>query len=205
MSATRWTTRVKAADIIFDKTLELRKTLEILQNDETVSADTKSRIQGILKKQFSLLEMLFKLNVTRKLIILLEKFSKELQAVDISADYALYSLRHILERLGQMRSNDEFELILSEAKNVPGVQEDRSERGQRKIPRWMGQEENMLTETIPTTRNQNDIDGMRRSYYEAIDVIIRSINERFEQDDLALLMTIEQILVRWKEVSQLMT
>ena len=48
LSATRWT-RVKAADVIFDKTLELRKTLEILQNDENVSADTKSRIQGILK------------------------------------------------------------------------------------------------------------------------------------------------------------
>ena len=60
-----------------------------------------------------------------------------------------------------------------------------------------GARRNKLTETIPTTtRNQNDIDGMRRSYYEAIDVIIRSINERFEQDDLALLMTIEQILVR---------
>ena len=141
LSATRWTTRVKAADVIFDKTLELRKTLEILQNDKNVSADTKSRIQGILKKQFSSLEVLFNLNVTRKLVVLLEKFSKELQAVDISADYALYSLRHILERLRQMRSNDEFELILNEAKNVPGVRKDRGECRQRKIPRWMEQEE----------------------------------------------------------------
>ena len=53
LSATRWTTRVKAADVIFDKTLELRKPLEILQNDENVPAETKSRIQRILKKQFS--------------------------------------------------------------------------------------------------------------------------------------------------------
>ena len=60
----------------------------------------------------------------------------------------------------------------------------------------MEQEENMLTETIPATTNQKSIDGMHRSYYQAIDVIIRrrSINGRFEQDDLALLMTIEQIL-----------
>ena len=60
-----------------------------------------------------------------------------------------------------MRSNDEFKLILNEAENIPGVREDRSERRQCKIPRWMEQEENMLTKTIPTTRNQNDIDGMR--------------------------------------------
>ncbi|XP_028414347.1 uncharacterized protein LOC114537506 [Dendronephthya gigantea] len=92
LSATRWTTRVKAADVIFEKTSELRATLEEMKTDVNLSADTKTRIKGVLKKQLSSLPVLFNLNVSRKLLVLLEKFSKELQAVEISADYALFSL-----------------------------------------------------------------------------------------------------------------
>ncbi len=36
---------------------------------------------------------------------------------------------------------------------------------------------------------------MRRSYYEAIDAILTGLNERFEQEDLSLLKSIEQILL----------
>ena len=55
--------------------------------------------------------------MARKLIVLLEKFSKELQSVDISADYALYSEQHILQRLYEMRDVKEFQRILDEAKS----------------------------------------------------------------------------------------
>ncbi len=36
---------------------------------------------------------------------------------------------------------------------------------------------------------------MRGSYYEAIDAILTGLNERFEQEDLSLLKSIEQILL----------
>ena len=50
LSATRWTTRVKAADVIFDKCAVLHTTLEMLKEDQSISSDTKIRIQGILKR-----------------------------------------------------------------------------------------------------------------------------------------------------------
>ena len=203
LSVTRWTTRVKAADVIFEKSAELRATLERLQKDTSITADTKARVRGILRQQLSSLNVLFNLNATRKLLVLLEKLSKELQAVDISAEYGLFSIRHVLRRLQEMRSDEEFEFILDEAKKVFALMEwERSEivnSRQRKIPRWMEDNEMFLTEHLPVTDAATDNNAitteMRRSYYQAIDAIVSSLTERFEQDDLSLLKYIEELLL----------
>ncbi|CAB4009059.1 zinc finger MYM-type 1-like [Paramuricea clavata] len=76
--ATRWTTRAKAANVIFDKNAELRTTLEKLNKDPNISAESKTRIRRILKRQMSSLHVPFKLNMTRKLVVLFGKYSKEL-------------------------------------------------------------------------------------------------------------------------------
>ena len=195
LSTTRWTTRVKAADVVFTKAAELRETLEMLKCDSSVNADTKARINGILK-QLSSCAAMFYLNATRKLIVLLEKFSKELQSVDISADYALFSLKLILQRLQEMRE-EEFDSILEEAKRVSNVGKDTSDMAeprQRKIPRWMETGESIPTDRLPTTWSTTSNAEMRRAYFQAIDVIVSSITDRFEQRDLSLLKSIEQIL-----------
>lgn len=198
LSATRWTTRVKAADVIFEKSAELRKTLETLEMDPSVIADTKARIRGILRRQLSSLDVIFKLNATRKLVGLLEKLSKELQAVDISAEYALFSIRHVLRRLQEMRCEEEFEHLLGEAKKIPGITETNDEVRQRKIPRWMEGGETMLTEGLhgrDANVHNSSTAQMRRSYYGAIDAIVTSLEERFEQEELTLLTSIEKILL----------
>ena len=133
--------------MVFETTVEVRRTLETLASDQSISADTKARIKGILKHQLSSLHILFNLNVKRKPIVLLEKFSKELQVVDISADYALYSVPHILERLHEMTGNKEFQQILDEAKSISATEEASTDSAQkRKVPRWMESGDSMLTE-----------------------------------------------------------
>ena len=181
LSATRWTTRIKAANVVFEKTVEVRRTLETLVSDPSISADTKARIKGILKHQLSSLHILLNLNVPRKLIVLLEKFSKELQAVDISADYALYSVQHILQRLHEMRDNKEFQRILDEAKSISGKEASTDGARERKVLRWMESGDSTLTEMLHTTGtvHSGSIGDMRQSYFEAIDVIFESINRRF--------------------------
>ena len=87
---------------------EACRTLETLVSVPGILADTKARIERIFKHQLPSLHISFNLNVARKLIVLLEKFSKERQAVDLSAVYALYSAQHILRRLHEMRDNEEF-------------------------------------------------------------------------------------------------
>ena len=51
-----------------------------------------------------------------------------------------------------MRSEEEFEHILGEAKKVPGVVERGGEVRQRKVPRWMDDGEMMLTEGFQPER-----------------------------------------------------
>ena len=97
-----------------------------------------------------------------------------------------------------MRSEEEFEHILSEAKKVPGAIENRCEDRQRKLPRWMNDGEMMLMEgsQAPDTSSCNpNTEQMRRSYYAATDATLTSLSDRFEQEDLSLLKTIEQILL----------
>ena len=198
LSATRWTTRVKAADVVFLKTAEVRATLEMLLTDSSVTNDTKARIRGILERQLSSVNVVFNLNATRKLVVLMEKLSREFQTVDITAEYALFSIRHVIRRLEEMRSEEEFEHILNEAKKIPGAIDNRCEDRQRKIPRWMNDGEMMLMEGLqaPDTSSYNpNTEQMRRSYYAAIDAILTSLNDRFDQEDLSLLKTIEQILL----------
>lgn len=85
----------------------------------------------------SSLNVIFNLNATKKLVVLLEKLSKGLQTVEITAEYAL-SLFH--------QACNPTSSILSEAKKVSGAMESRSEVRQRKVPSWMDDGEMMLTE-----------------------------------------------------------
>lgn len=128
----------------------------------------------------------------------MEKVSKELQAVDISADYALYSLRHILQRLHEIRNEREFQGILDETKNIHGVDKTADGGRTRKILRWMKCGDSILTERLHATHTSDggSTDQMRHSYYEAIDVVVQSIIERFEQEHLSLVKDIEESLLR---------
>ena len=96
-----------------------------------------------------------------------------------------------------MRSEEEFNLILNEAKKLPGAMDSSCEGRQRKIPRCMNDGEMVLTRglNVSVTTNNANIEQMRRSYYEAIDAILTSLKGRFEQEDLSLIRTIEQILL----------
>ena len=156
LSVTRWTTRVKAADVVFGKIAEVRATLEIQLKDPSITSDTRARICGILERQLSSLNVLFNLNVTKNLVVLLEKLSKEFQTVDITGEYALFSIRHVIRHFEEMRSQEEFNLIFGEAKKPPGAMESSCEGRQRKIPRWMNDGEMMLTQGLNVTFTTND-------------------------------------------------
>ena len=159
LSATRRTTQVKAAIIIFEKTAEERETLQSLKTDQSIN-DTKARIQHLLKHEMSSLDNLFSLNATRKLLALLEKFSKELQSVTISADYGCYSLRYNIQRLQQMRCMEQFNVLLEESKKILKVYGKSDEVRPRKDPRRMEDGSSILKEWLPATPKKITIYGL---------------------------------------------
>ena len=166
LSATRWTTRVKAANTIFEKTAEVRETLQSLTTDQSISGDTKARIQHLLKHKMSSWGTLFGLNATGRLLALLEKFSKELQSVTIPADYAFYSLRYIVQRLQEMRCMEHYNFILEESQKIVEVCEKSDEMRPRKVPRRMEGGSSIPTERLPATSTDGITcnDNLRRSY-----------------------------------------
>jgi len=113
----------------------------------------------------------------------LEKFSNELQSADISAEYGLYSLPHILQTLQELRNDVEFQQILSETTTVFDVAL-KSETGRpKKVPRSMEDEDNFCTGTFPifNTTSDESINSMRQSYYEVIDLVTEGLSTRFQQ------------------------
>ena len=146
----------------------------------------------------SSLGTLFSLNATRKLLALLEKFSKELQSVTISADYAFYSLRCIVQRLQEMRCMEQFNTILEESQKIIEVCEKSNEVRPRMIPWRMEDGSSILTEWHPATSTDgiNPNDNLRRSFFEAIDAISSSLEQRFEQEHLSTLKQMEEVLLK---------
>ena len=94
----------------------------------------------------SSLDTLFSLSATRKLLALTENFSRELQLVIFSADYAFYSLRCIIERLQGMRCMEQFNIILEESQKILEVCGKSNEIRTRKIPRRMEDRSSILTD-----------------------------------------------------------
>ena len=97
-----------------------------------------------------------------------------------------------------MRCKEEFQSLLEEAKKIPDVSKTSEPVRQRKILRWMADGETIVTERL-CGRDDNVHDSntakMQRSYYEAIDAILTSLSDRFKQEELTLLSTIEKILL----------
>ena len=121
-----------------------------------------------------LLEVLFNLNATRKLLSVSGKLSKDLQAVGISADYALYSVKHVIQRFTEMRCAEEFESTLKEANNFLGLTGDTDGPRHSKIPKRL--DDSVIFSRLPA-REEVNISKMRQSYYGAINAPILSLQK----------------------------
>ena len=145
-----------------------------MRGDSSTPKDTADNIKGLLKNHLSSLEALFNLNATRKLLSVSEKLSKELQAVGISADYALYSVKHVIQRFTEMRCAEEFESILKEAKNVLGLTGDTDGPRHSKVPKRL--DDSVIFSRLPAREEVNN-SKMRQSYYGAINALILSLQK----------------------------
>ena len=92
--------------------------------------------------------------------------------MDISVDYVLYSVRHVIHRFKEMRYPEEFKSILEEANNVLGSTDDVDGPRQSKRPRRL--DDSVIANKLPI-QDERDIARMRQSYYGIIDALIVSL------------------------------
>lgn len=90
LSVTRWTTRTSAANVILQKTAELRKTLQAISVDKSVNSDTRSAAKGFIHKLSSLQE-LFQIVAIYEIVTVLEALSKNLRRTDLTAELAKFA------------------------------------------------------------------------------------------------------------------
>ena len=111
LSQTRWITRAAAIGVIIRKRKELITTLGELDADKTNKADARALARA-LKNKLESTDVLFSLVVTYEVMVILEKLSRELQFVNITAELAHHSMQLLKERLKNMQRKDEFKNIL---------------------------------------------------------------------------------------------
>ena len=116
----------------------------------------------------------------------MESLSKQLQEINLTADVAIFCIRNVSERLTEMRSNEEFHRILQHTKNIPEIQQlQESVARKRQIPNRLSN--SVITEKLHlggATSESEEVSPeqkLRHSYFEAIDAIRTSLDERFEQ------------------------
>lgn len=221
LSRTRWTTRGAAADVVLERYQALRETLKILSHDRSVTADCRSKSEGILRKLQCFSEM-FKLVVMNELAALLENNSKQLQSASLTAEQASNSIDKMCIRLDELRTRDEFERLINKVETIMTItglsvvsvasstnynclQEEEGEhhdtasataltKRKRKCPVKMT-DFIVHAKTPIEASNIGEKAELMRLYFEMLDVVKHAAKSRFEQDDLKLLRAIESFII----------
>jgi hypothetical protein len=191
LSQTRWTTRGPAADCILRQHAPLQLTLSNLSTDKSVKPECRAKSQGLLTK-INQKDTIFGLLAFSELAALLEKNSKVLQSSNLTAKLALSSLRQIETRLNTLRENKEFERIYSELEKFDGLSDEPPPKRKR------AQSSKLADSQVEVTLGHGDTPGkdkLRRQFFEAIDTGLSSLESRFDQEDLKIMVDMENCII----------
>ena len=195
LSQTRWTSRGRAAKVIIEKHAELRATLQEISEDRRNSRHVKAQAQG-LEAKLSSYKMMFSIVSLYDIIVVMEKLSKELQAVDNSADYASYSIEKTVTKFHAIRSNEEYVHILHKVEKFGNlVQEEDQPSRKRKMPSRHSDFVVYAEGLGNTESTSTSSDQLKMKHFEALDAILEGINTRHSQTDIKLLKSMESMLL----------
>ena len=195
LSKTRWTTRGPAAEVIIQKHKELQTLLTELQQDSSATPECRAKSRGILNKicDFS---VIFCLVAMQNLAVLLENRSKQLQSSTLTAEDAVTCITALKVRLKTIRSDEEFENIFKYTTNLVCCKDTEKPTKRRKfLPAALA---NSVLVDYKAPFENTDLDTkskLRSKFYEAIDSITSSIDDRFEQDGIKKLSDISNCLI----------
>ena len=135
-------------------------------------------------------EFFFGIELSRKLLNMVDNLSRSLQAQKISACEGQHLVNVTLKALQQIRSEETFDLFWKyvDLRRLSLEVSDPSLPRKRKVPRRF--ETGEAASEHPLTAK----DHYRRIYFQAIDLIISTIKGRFEQKGFQMLRKLEILL-----------
>ena len=159
---------------------------ECLQSPTRLDPDVKARIIGV-QSQMSTFNLLFGLKLCERILKVTDNLSKTLQQSSLSAANAQHIASLTVTTLCKMRTDGAFQAIsaLVESLGTSVGAEQPSLPRKRKVPRRI---DNGSGETVE--------EHYRLQYFEAVDLAVQSINDRFNQPGYAVYRNLEELLLK---------
>ncbi len=187
---TRWTVRGGSIGSI----LENYNVLEQLWEEclETrLDPDVKGRIIGV-KAQMSKYKLFFGFKLCERILRITDNLSKTLQHQSLSAAQAQGIVELTVKTLKGMRTDEAFKLffeVVERLREHTNTEEPTLPR-KRKAPMRLevGEGEHYHSPTVQ--------DHYRQQYFEAVDLVVASIQDRFEQPGYAIYKNLEALLLK---------
>ena len=187
---TRWTVRADALQSILNN-YEVLQELWIESHDFVKDTEMKARICGV-ESQMKTFNFLFGLVLGDLILRHSDNLSRTLQKTDISAAEGQEVANLTKRTLQSLRCDSMFDLFWEKITNKGKELQvsDPSLPRQRRIPRRL--DEGSSEHEYPATPK----DYFRRIYFEALDLIINCITDRFDQPGFRVYRNIEQLILK---------
>ena len=152
--------------------------------------DAKGRII-VVKSQMSQYKLLFGLHLCERILKITDNLSKTLQTKSLSASEAQGIAKYTVQTLKGMRK-DMFELFF---KHVEYLRE-RTDTEEPSLPRKRKAPKHIEVGEGDGYHSPTIEDHYRQCYFEALDLAISSIQERFDQPGYVIYQNLEELLLK---------
>lgn len=201
LSATRWTVRGNAYQKIQSNFDPLMKLWDVSLAAGNLDSDVKSRIIGV-KSQMTEFQFFYGLNLSQRLFLISDNLSKALQKESMSALSGLELARLTIQTFKDMRTEESaklfFDTVLKKARDHSFIDEPKLPR-KRKRPNYRSSVNYMqidgYTATGEAYHPQTVEDYYKQQYFETLELIISSIEDRFDQPSFLAFLKMEQFLL----------
>lgn len=186
---TRWTVRAESLQSVLDNYAVLQDLFDECK-DSVKDTEIKSRIIGVVS-QMTQFDFFFGVMLGQLLLRHTDNLSKALQQVDLSAAEGQALASMTVTTLQKLRNQDSFDLFwnkLNDSASKADVNEPSLPR-RRKAPKrfQIGHGEPEFPTSVA--------DLYRQHYYEALDLIINCIKDRFDQPGYKVYKNLENLLL----------
>ena len=160
-----------------------------LQNSN--DTETKARIRGVSvhTKTFA---FCFGIHVAHLILGHSDDLSRALQSAKLSANEAQEMARCNVMVLGSLRTEGNFKLFYKTVTNFAK----QHDAGQASLPRKRKAPSKIIFGKAPHENPETPAGNYRVKFFEALDLVINCIEDRFNQKDYHLYATCEQLLIK---------
>ena len=193
---TRWTVRAEALTSISENYTTLQMTWDVAK-EATKDTEMRARIGGIAL-QMDTFDFVYGVELGRKLLNIVDNLSRSLQSSTISACEGQKLVSTTTTTIQSMRSDECFDIFWKyvERKRLSLQVPSPTLPRRRKVPRQFEVGEGATVHPVEVK------EIYRRAYFEAIDLILAAVKDRFHQKGFNMLQKLETVVTSLQQPQQ---